>query len=131
MTAIRYNELVGDKDNLEREKGYLSEAKRNIELLANENSELKVSFSSKVSNGFHAVTSFISRHKVALLGIAGVCIVIVAQLTVFKYLQAHRVHAASGEGALRGDGEIFQQREMWMDMPEGLDMDNLDGLDAL
>jgi hypothetical protein len=41
MTAIRYNELVGDKDNLEREKGYLSEAKRNIELLANENSETK------------------------------------------------------------------------------------------
>jgi hypothetical protein len=33
-TAILYNELVGDKDNLEREKGYVAEAKRNITLLS-------------------------------------------------------------------------------------------------
>jgi hypothetical protein len=81
-TAIRYNELVGDKDNLEREKGYVTEAKRNIELLANENSETKVSFSSKVSNGFHGAASFVYKHWKVIAGIACVC---VAAYVVYAY----------------------------------------------
>jgi hypothetical protein len=82
-TAIRYNELVGDKDALEREKGYVAEAKRNIELLANENSETKeVSFSSKVSNGFHGAASFVYRHWKVIAGIACVC---VAAYVVYAY----------------------------------------------
>jgi hypothetical protein len=62
-TAILYNELVGDKDNLEREKGYLSEAKRNIELLSDkltdENTRLELQ-----------PEGFIYRHGVGFIALA-------------------------------------------------------------
>jgi hypothetical protein len=84
ITAIRYNELADDKDNLEIEKGYVAEAQRNIELLSDklngENSE--VSFSSKVSNGFHGAASFVYRHWKVIARIACVC---VAAYVVYAY----------------------------------------------
>jgi hypothetical protein len=97
MTAIRYNELVGDKDNLEREKGYVAEAQRNIELLSaklnDESSEPKVSFSSKVSNGFHGVAGFISRHREVIVGIVCGCVAAYMYYT-YKVAPARATRAA-------------------------------------
>jgi hypothetical protein len=62
--------------------------------LTDENSETKGSFSSKVSNGFHAVTSFISRHKVAAIGIAGVCIAVGVGVAILHYMLAPAAPAA-------------------------------------
>jgi hypothetical protein len=74
MTAIRYNELVGDKDNLEREKGYVAEAKKNIDLLSgkltDENSETTGSFSSKISKGFQGIVENVKNNKWEIIRVA-------------------------------------------------------------
>jgi hypothetical protein len=82
-TAIRYNELIGDKDALEREKGYVAEAKKNIDLLSakltDENSETKVSFYSKVFKNVKAIYD-------ALDGNAFICgAAIMGSLVVFTH----------------------------------------------
>jgi hypothetical protein len=85
-TAIRYNELVGDKDNLEREKGYVAEAKRNIELLGG-------SFSSKVSNGFYGVVSSIysvCKHGQVIGGTISIVLFIIVNNTVVNCFLAKK-----------------------------------------